>query len=816
MAASGPSSLASRLFLTTTLIVGVVLRIIGFTRGTNEDGFQADLDSFDRFHPDEELVVGGALSPFDWLNPPFTVYGILPTHLLRFCLYVFGWAFEWPALSLADPESARRAYFVARGLAIVFSCASMGVVWLIAKRHMGDLQASLALAIIAYSPGAVQQAHFFIVDCLFLLVATATLGAIVEAAKSHRWGWFVLCGLLVGITAAVRLNGVVLGLILAIHSLLDTGGANRSGASGLRCLLLTGIVAVSTLVVLQPNLLVQPADLFLANATKDFGHAIQIARGELLQPWTLVDYHTQPFVYHWTHLLPLAVGSVVTVFGVIAVLYALRTRGVAQVTLLLWVVLYFLLVGGLLAKSVRYVVPLVPAIAILCADLAARILSQKRLLGTTLIAVLLCPSFIYGLAFGHIYTEPDSRLRAARWLQQRVSKGSSVGLEKGGFPLYRILDGSHIKKVWLDLPQIFYTSPYLLCTTRLDLLRERLEAMDLLAIVTANRMAQYSAVPDLFPVVAGFYRRLANQEAGFLLEQRFKTNPTLFGIEFDDSASEPSFTGYDHPEVQIYSIDREAMYTAFHAWRLQLQTDDDCADRRLTAAATAIQRKDYERAQQQLAKAVANFPRMKTTYLLSSEIHLQQKNQSLSAVAKQKYRPESGVGGTLHASNYGTIHLIPGFSALTLVELGLYDLALRTLNEGVGESYRYTKDAESMAESYSIVAKRFFELRRLTEMRKTLDFSLQIYPIPAALNVLGTFAYGEGQTAVALDHWKRSLVIDDAQPNVHMLVAKANLDKLLDPAIARHHWQRAIILDPSLTSQLEPWIAKTRTWTNRE
>ena len=174
------------------------------------------------------------------------------------------------------------------------------------------------------------------------------------------------------------------------------------------------------------------------------------------------------------------------------------------------------------------------------------------------------------------------------------------------------------------------------------------------------------------------------------------------------------------------------------------------------------------------------------------------------------------MGGTLHVSNYGTIHLIPGFSALTLVELGLYDLALRTLNEGVGESYRYTKDAESMAESYSIVAKRFFELRRLTEMRKTLDFSLQIYPISAALNVLGTFAYGEGRTAMALDHWKRSLVIDDAKPNIHMLVAKANLDKLLDPAVARHHLQRAIILDPSLTSQLEPWVAKTRAWANRE
>ena len=143
---------ASNLFLATTLLAGTILRLTGFTRGTRgsfEDDLNAGTGSFYRFHPDKELVIGGALVPFDWLTPPFTVYGILPTHLLRFSLYVFGGIFDWPLLDLADPESARRIYYVARGLAIFFSLGTMVLVWVIARRHMGSLQANLALAIVA-------------------------------------------------------------------------------------------------------------------------------------------------------------------------------------------------------------------------------------------------------------------------------------------------------------------------------------------------------------------------------------------------------------------------------------------------------------------------------------------------------------------------------------------------------------------------------------------------------------------------------------------------------------------------------------------
>ena len=740
------------------------------------------------------MVIGGALVPFDWLTPPFTVYGILPAHLLRLCLYVLGGIFDWSHLDLGDPESARRIYYVARGLAILFSLGTMVLVWVIARRNMGSVQASLALAIVAYAPGAVQQAHFFIVDGLFMFAAMAALGSIIEAAKTRNIIWFAISGLMIGLAITLRMNGVALAAILTIFCLVGHGGAlaRASRTSALAKLAVAAVTALFAVIIVQPNLVVRPDLLFLANTFRDLSLTVLFARGEILQPWTLIDYHALPYIYHWTDLLPLAVGAVGTVFGAVSILYAVRVGGSAHLALFMWLVLYFLQFGGLLAKSVRYILPMVPVIAILSADLLARVRAKRQLLGVLLIAVVILPTAVTGISFGRVYTETDSRLRAARWIERQIPSGSSVGVEGGGFPLHSLLSESRIEKTWLDLPQIFYTSPYLLCGTRLDLLRQRLAKMDFLAVVDANRMAQYRAVPDLFPVVAGFYERLIDERLGFELVKRYKVSPGLFGMRFDDSRSEPSFIGYDHPAVLIYRADRSKIDTALEKWRSELIDDDNCADKRLLAAATDLKNGNYDSAQRRAADTLTKFPHAKTAYLLDAEIHAILGRHAASAAARHRYEPESGAGGTLHASNHGTIHLIPGSSALTLVELGLEELALRILEEGMEGVHRYDEEvAKAMALSYSEVARLLFEKRRLKEMEKALNLSLRIHPTSAPLNVLGTLAYGNGKTAVAMEHWKRSLEVEEIQPQIHALLGKAHLDKPGDATSAYHHLERA-------------------------
>ena len=664
-----------------------------------------------------------------------------------------------------------------------------------------------------------QQAHFFIVDGLFMFAAMAALGSIIEAAKTRDFIWFAISGLMIGISITARMNGVALAAILTIFCLVGRGGILAPGCrnAALANLAVAAVVALSTVILVQPNLVVRPDLLFLANAAKDFSLSVQFARGEILQPWSLIDYHALPYVYHWTDLLPLAVGAVGTVFGAIAVFHAVRVGGSAHLALFMWLVLYFLQFGGLLAKSVRYVLPMVPVIAILSADLMAWIRSKRPLLGVPLIAVAILPTVAAGISFGRVYTETDSRLLAARWIGRSVPAGSSVGVEGGSFPLHGLLNESRIEKTWLDLPQIFYTSPYLLCANRLDLLRQRLVKMDYLAVVDANRMAQYRAVPDLFPVIAGFYEKLVDERLGFELVKRFKVSPGLFGIQFDDSRSEPSFIGYDHPAVLIYRADRSKMDTDLESWRRALVNDDHCSDKLLLAAANDLKSGNYDSARLGVANTLNKFPYAKTAYLLEAEIHSIQGRHAASAAARKRYEPESGVGGTLHASNHGTIHLIPGSSALTLVELGLEELAVRILEDGLAAIHRYDEEvAKAAASSYSEVAKMLFEKRRLREMEQALNLSMRIHPTFAALNVLGTLAYGNGNTVVAMDHWKRSLEIEDNQPQIHALLGKANLDEPGDATSAYHHLERAMLQDSNMAPQLKPWLARASALSNKQ
>ena len=191
------------------------------------------------------------------------------------------------------------------------------------------------------------------------------------------------------------------------------------------------------------------------------------------------------------------------------------------------------------------------------------------------------------------------------------------------------------------------------------------------------------------------------------------------------------------------------MDTALEKWRSELIDDDNCADKRLLAAATDLKNGNYDSAQRRAADTLTKFPHAKTAYLLDAEIHAILGRHAASAAARHRYEPESGAGGTLHASNHGTIHLIPGASALTLVELGLEELAVRILEEGMEDVHRYDEDvAKAMALSYSEVARLLFKKRRLKEMEQALNLSMRIHPTFAALNVFGTLAYGNGNTVV--------------------------------------------------------------------
>jgi len=807
------------------LLAGGVLRFAGLTRGTSdfvlpEQAREGVEEAFYHFHPDENLVVGAALEPIDLLEPPFTVYGVLPVYLLRGVLKSAAWLLDWEELTLDTPASSRRILYTARTLAALFSCGILGLVWILGRRYFDGLAAGLGVALVAFAPGAIQQAHFYIVDGLFVLLSVAAMYAVLRAVESGCRLWYVAAGVLIGATGAVRLNGMLLGVVLGIgHGVKawnreEDGDWKRLGRSLIDVdLWLAGAAALGMLLLLEPFLAVSPEILLKADSVEDFGHGMAITRGEFLQPWTLVDVHTTLYLDQWFHLFPLISGWPLTGIFFLGIGYVLWNRNLFTGLMLLWCGIYFLVIGGLPVKVVRYMIPLLPFLALFVGAAGSRFwrtasASRWRWPGRGIVGVLVLHTVIYGVAFGRIYRVEDSRIQAGRWIANHVPANSSIGVEGGSFSARWLISEEDFKHTGLKIATIFYTAPYLLCRMQVDYLRERIAGMDYLVTVDANRAAQFSAVPDLFPVLAGFYEKLASEQLGFERVRRFKHYPEFLGVRFRDDGAEPSFLGYDHPAVLIFKRGDEAtVEAAFARWAQEIEENVDCADRQLRQVTAVRKTGDWLQAQQLLQKLLDEHPDAKIAHLLAAEVHWHLGEEERAKSAFRRYRPESAGGLTAHVKSSATIHYVPAFAGLSLVELGLPDLAIKVLRDGVEGRKALSPNAKrQMAESYLAAGERLLSAGWDGHREIALKLALEISPDERAYNVLAQTAYQRGEVEKAVELWKGSLLLDAKQAEIHAHLGRAVLLDLGDSDQALAYLEQAAKLGARLDEELKEWM----------
>ena len=116
----------------------------------------------------------------------------------------------------------------------------------------------------------------------------------------------------------------------------------------------------------------------------------------------------------------------------------MRHRQALHLAVVLWPLLCFVLVGGLRTKHVRYLLPLVPFLALLAGDLCMWQMdcaaSWRRLVGVVVVIGVLSTGW-YGVAFARIYTGEDSRIQAGRWIVAEAPETHAIGVEQGDFSL---------------------------------------------------------------------------------------------------------------------------------------------------------------------------------------------------------------------------------------------------------------------------------------------------------------------------------------------------------------------------------------------
>ena len=716
------------------IILGCSLRFVGLTRGDSSfvlDGSDQSERAFYHFHPDETALIQAAIDPIDPFAPRITSYGMLPIYLLRGVLEFNSIIFGQDFTNQKSPDRVRYVYFTARILAVLASCLTLYLVWLLGARWFSDLTGLLAVCIVAVAPMAIQLAHFYTVDGLFTLLILATMYVLLRALERPDWRWFILTGILIGLSAAVRLIGLSAGFILLVGHITRQ---RQLKAVLTPSIWLAGLSAVLCLLALQPFLL--DYDLIFRDMNPyGLGFAMKWARGEFLTIWSLVDIHTIPYLHHWSHLWPLGVGWPLTILFIFGLSYGLWKIDHQKGLILLWIGIYFYVIGGLQAKPIRYLLPMLPFLALLSADFCVWFIRSSQFVRIRKLAIGICAavfmySTIYGVAFASLYTREDSRIQAARWIDKHIPANSRIGVEGGGFSMRGMINSEQYSVRPIKMGVLFVLRGFTTCKGEFIFVQDQLSDLDYIVIIDTNRYQQFTAAPELVPGGAAFYRALVDGELGFDLVRHFRHYPSLGSIAFKDDGSEPTFVGFDHPTVMIFKKKDETAYQqGMEHLQKQSATSPHCVDSLLETACSALQSGDFNQSLLATRRAIKQFPQSKIAHLIAAEIHRQRGNGEAREL--QIYLAE--MARNLYS------HLLLWGSGQSLLELGLTDLALSMLEEGTRQVVVPDKAVET-ANLYIVLAYRLYDRQEKEEAAKVLLLSTQIHPLPMAYNFLANIA----------------------------------------------------------------------------
>lgn len=395
------------------------------------------------WHPDEFGVVGWGgnlwpdLDPHYWGYPALHLYAIGALNGLGYQIArLLGLESGLDYRAFIDAVFGLR-YLIARLVSVVAGCATIyligrhGAVIAGGRGWLGALGGAVLLAL---SPLHIQHSHYGTLDALFTLLCTASLFAFMRLRSRGDIGAHLLAGLLLGLTVSEKYNAVVLlaPYVVALL-LLARHDSRRSWIKGS----LAGL-SVALVVALTINIY-----LFLHWTTS----SAELARNIQKVVFYEARYPDDLWV-KYLDLLRLHVGHSLIALAIIGCVAWIWKRDAAAAIGATYLLSFYALLTVFTLQTPRYALPLVPVLLLLTMRgswttarglCALPILYGKRRFDfiTRVVAVVLLVVSVTETApalgaLGPLFTSPDTRLRASRWIEANVPAGTRIALESSG------------------------------------------------------------------------------------------------------------------------------------------------------------------------------------------------------------------------------------------------------------------------------------------------------------------------------------------------------------------------------------------------
>lgn len=574
-------------------LLGFLLRLYGL-----------NWDQGNNFHPDERQILFHVVA-LSWptslsqfldaanspLNPHFFAYGSFPMYLLALLGQLF-----------LHPKTFVGFTLLGRVLSALFDSGTILLTGLLglqlglqlaahstpgSGQRYGNGGWNLALfaaALVAFTPFQLQLAHFYAVDSVLLFFVMLTLLACVKLVDTEKpVRWLLVAALGYGLAMATKVSAAPLAVPLAVALILRCY-RRRDLLSSVIYFCCTGIFTLLLFVVTQPYVVLDHQ-----NFLEQVFEQSSLARGTLDLPYVRQFTGTLPVVYELQNIVLWGMGVTLGIAALVGLLWMCwrvvwRRDAGLWLVLLAWVLVY----GGInctfFVKYMRYMLPVYPALTLLGAAAVLALVQHRwrwqsnlsvpwqRLLdaaGVLLLVLVLGGTVFQGLALLNVYSQPNTRVQASRWLYQHVPPGSVLTYEQWDDPLPVPVAG-HDPSQYV---QASYTESTGQQTTGLDLYGDDTtakaqELARLLPTVNAITMASdrldksIPRLPARYPLTIHYYHLLFTGQLGFHLAAQFQNHPHLLGITLDDSGADESYSVFDHPHVRIFERDNPYPYSS--------------------------------------------------------------------------------------------------------------------------------------------------------------------------------------------------------------------------------------------------------------
>ncbi|MBM4033434.1 MAG: phospholipid carrier-dependent glycosyltransferase [Planctomycetes bacterium] len=328
-------------------------------------------------------------------------------------LYRYATAVAYPIVSPLLPASLDRKWAPYVAGRLVSAGAGVLAVWLVyrlARRVLSPGGALAAALILAVAPLHVQFSHVAKPEAMMAaLVTLATLLAW-ELAERPRRRLYVLGGIAVGLAVASKYNGIVAAVPLVVAHLAAPGAAPRWKRLLALDLWLAGACSAVAFAAASPYTIVH-----LAGSLRH-GWEMRVAGQpdpeQLPQGPAFLAVARQ--AWEWVGPAPLALAAA----G--AVLWWRERRSAALAIVGSVVVATVALISAWTVQQPFYLLPMVPAVAVLAAVPIARAGARRKWAGGALLALCLAPSAVLSAREVARLGRPSTRQLALAWLIEHV------------------------------------------------------------------------------------------------------------------------------------------------------------------------------------------------------------------------------------------------------------------------------------------------------------------------------------------------------------------------------------------------------------